>query len=242
MRTLVFSLLFFSFVAHADDQFVLVKAGEISPPGAIATIDDITQAAVQAIVVAQQAAIVSNAAAEVSAMVASVSDVINSVEGVGYIRGYTLDFGVSAEDISTNTTATIIRYDHAVGEDGDNVLSDVYVFFTEEPATLPVLQWASSPREDATWTTLESVSSELTQTLIDSTLWDCYKVRVSIPGAWSSAFFRVFAEAQSSVVGAFLPVRNGIKVGNFDPLTAEFVVNGSTIKFVGGVRVQSDPE
>ena len=66
-----------------DAEFVLVKQGEIHPAGAVATIEDISQAAVQALVVAQSAATVSNAAAEVQAMVDSVGEVINSVEGVG---------------------------------------------------------------------------------------------------------------------------------------------------------------
>ena len=239
MRTITLSLLLLPLITLADDaEFVLVKGGDIFPPNAVASVDQITAAAVQAVAAAQAAATASNAAAQVKTMVDGVADVINSVEGIGYIRGYTLDFGVSAEDISTNTTATIIRYDHAIATDGDNVLSDVYVYFTEEPATLPVLQWASSPRSDATWTTLESVSTALTMITIDAVQWECYKVRVSIPGAWSDAFFRVFATAQTSVVGAFLPVRNGIKVGAYEPLTAEMMCGTNVIKYVGGIRVQ----
>jgi hypothetical protein len=239
MRTSIIIAALLPLIALAQDgEFVLVKGGEIFPSNAVASVDQITAAAVQAVAAAQAAATVSNAAAEVQAMVDGVGDVINSVEGIGYIRGYTLDFGVSAEDVSTNTTATIIRYDHAVATDGSNVLSDVYVYFSEEPATLPVLQWASSPRVDATWTTLESVSTDLTMITVDSVQWECYKVRVSIPGEWSDSFFRVFAEAQSSVVGAFLPVRNGIQVGSYEPLTAEMSCGTNVIKFVGGVRVQ----
>lgn len=222
----------------ADSEFVLVKHGEIHPAGAVATLEDISQAAVQALVVAQSAATVSNAAAEVQAMVDSVGEVINSVEGVGYIRGYVLDFGVSEAEVNTNATANIIRYDHAVSNDVTIVYSDIYVYFSEEPAELPVLQWAGSPRVDATWQTLPSVATTLTTITVDAVQWECYRITVAMPLALSTAFFRVFATAQQQQVGAFLPVRNGIKVGAFEPLTAEVMCGTNTIKFVGGVRVQ----
>ena len=125
-------------------------------------------------------------------MVNSVADIINSVEGIGYIRGYALDFGVASLDDLTNTTATIIRYDHDVARDGTDMLCDVYVYFSEEPATLPVLQWAGSPRTDATWAQLQSVSTTLTQVTIDNIIWDAYKIRVKIPIALSEAFFQGF--------------------------------------------------
>lgn len=242
MRNLITALLIIPLAVMAgspvDSEFVLVREGEIHPAGAVATVEDITANAVQAIAVAQSASIVSNAAAEVQTMVNSVADIINSVEGIGYIRGYALDFGVASLDDLTNTTATIIRYDHDVARDGTDMLCDVYVYFSEEPATLPVLQWAGSPRTDATWAQLQSVSTTLTQVTIDNIIWDAYKIRVKIPIALSEAFFRVFATAQQQQVGTFLPVRNGIKVGSYEPLTAEFTSGTNTFKFVGGVRVQ----
>jgi len=135
MRSLIFIAALMPLFAIAQDaEFVLVKEGGIHPAGAVATLEDISQAAVQALVVAQSAMTVSNAAAEVHAMVDSVGEVINSVEGVGYIRGYVLDFGVSEAEVNTNATANIIRYDHAVTSDAEYAYSDVYVYFSEEPA------------------------------------------------------------------------------------------------------------
>jgi len=101
-----------------------------------------------------------------------------------------------------------------------------------------VLQWAGSPRVDATWQTLPSVATTLTTITVDSVQWECYRITVAMPLALSSAFFRVFATAQQQQVGAYFPVRNGIKVGAFEPLTAEVMCGTNTIKFVGGVRVQ----
>ncbi|NLC83384.1 MAG: hypothetical protein GX748_19590 [Lentisphaerae bacterium] len=226
------------FAIAQDAEFVLVKEGGIHPAGAVATLEDISQAAVQALVVAQSAATVSNAAAEVQAMVDSVGEVINSVEGVGYIRGYLLDFGVSEAEVNTNVTANIIRYDHAVSNDVTSSYCDVYVYFSEEPAELPVLQWAGSPRTDATWQTLPSVATVLTTITVDAVEWECYRITVALPIELRECFIRVFGQAQMVVVGSYLPVRNGIKVGNFEPLTAEVICGTNTIKFVGGVRVQ----
>lgn len=239
MRSFISTLFLLPFFCLAQDaEFVLVKSGEIFPDGAVATVSDITSNAVHAIAVAQSAAIVSAAAWQVGQMVDDVADVINSVEGIGYIRGYALDFGVSGVEANTNCTATIVRYDHSVSNDLTYIYSDVYVYFTEEPSTLPVLQWASSPRVEATWEALTSVATTLTTVTVGATTYDAYRITVAEPIALASAFFRVFAEATQAAVGSYLPVRNGIKVGAFEPLTAEMMCGTNLIKFVGGVRVQ----
>lgn len=221
-----------------DAEFILMKNGQIHPEMAIATIADITANAVQAIAVAQAAVVVSNAAAEVQGMIDSVTEVVNSVEGIGYIRGYALDFGVSGVAANTNVTCTILRYDHGISNDVSYVYSDVYAYFNEEPSTLPVLHWAASPRNDATWTALTSVATIETQITVDATIYDCYRITVALPIDLATAFLRVFAEATQQAVGAYLPVRNGIKVGAFEPLTAETTCGTNTFKWVGGVRVQ----
>ena len=221
-----------------DAEFVLMKGGVIYPDMAIATIADITANTVQAIAVAQSALVVSNAAAEVQGMIDSVTEVVNSVEGIGYIRGYALDFGVSGVEANTNVTCTILRYDHGISNDVSYVYSDVYAYFNEEPSTLPVLHWAASPRTDATWTALTSVATIETQITVDATLYDCYRITVALPIELATAFFRVFAEATQQAVGSYLPVRNGIKVGSFEPLTLEAMSGTNVFKWVGGVRVQ----
>lgn len=227
-----------SLIFAVDGEFVLMKNGQIYPDMAIATIADITENAVQAIAVAQAALVVSNAAAEVQGMIDSVTEVVNSVEGIGYIRGYALDFGVSGVEANTNATCTIIRYDHGISNDVSYVYSDVYAYFNEEPITLPVLHWAASPRSDATWTALTSVATAETQITVDATLYDCYRITVALPIDLATAFFRVFAEATQQAVGSYLPVRNGIKVGAFEPLTLETMSGTNVFKWVGGVRVQ----
>ena len=239
MRNFIFLFLVFPVLAFgADAEIVLMKNGEIFPTMAVATVADITSNAVQAVAVAQAASVLEAATAEVVEMIDGVSAVVNGIEGVGYIRGYILDFGVSGVEANTNVTATIIRYDHNVSNDVSYVYSDVYTYYSEEPGTLPVVRWATSPRSDATWTDLVSVETELTTITVNAVQYECYRSRVALPIAQASAFYRVFAEAQQQQVGAFLPVRNGIRVGNHDPLTAEFQCGTNTFKFVGGIRVQ----
>lgn len=220
-----------------DAEFVLVTPEGIIPQGAVATISNL--ASNMAFMAATDAALTatSNAVAQVDSLIDGVAEVINGLEGIGYIRGYMLDFGVSDVEINTNATATIIRYDHNVAQDPGIVYSDLYTYFSEEPGELPVVRWSSSPREDALWEELESVSVTLTTITVGGTSYECYRNRVAIPEERAAAFFRVFAEAYQVQVGAFLPVRNGIRVGGQEPLTGEFVVGGETIKFVGGIRV-----
>lgn len=224
--------------AEQHPEFVIVDGGKIRPDLAVATMSDISSNAVAAMVVSQSAMTVSNAVAEVKVLVDGVTDVVNSLEGIGYIRGYMLDFGVSETAVNTNVTATIIKYAHDVDRDSTHVYSDIWTYFSEEPATLPVVRWATSPRADAVWTDLQSVENALEFVVVGGVQYEAYRTRVKIPVSQSTAFHRVFAEAVQQQVGAYLPVRNGIKVGAHEPLTGEFTVGTNVIKFVGGVRVQ----
>ena len=220
-----------------DAEFVIVRPEGISPAGAVATIEQLASNVVA--LVSAEAALVatSNAVAEVAALVDGVTAVVNGVEGIGYIRGYMLDFGVGGVEANTNVTATIVKYDHAVSNDVSYTYSNLYTHFSEEPAEFPVVRWASSPREDATWNELASVDVVLTNVLVGATLYDAYRNTVAIPNAQTNAFYRIFAETQSNVTGAFLPVRNGIKVGAFAPLSGEWTEGTNVYKFVGGIRV-----
>jgi len=222
----------------AEAEFVIVTPQGIQPAGAVATIEQLASNVVA--IVAAEAAIVatSNAVLEVQALVDGVRAVVNGVEGIGYIRGYMLDFGVSTVEASTNVTATIVKYDHAVSVDETYTYSDLYTYFSEEPAEFPVVRWSASPRSDAIWEELASVSVVETNVLVGATLYDCYRNTIAIPNTQTNAFYRIFAEASSQQVGEFLPVRNGIRVGGLDPVTGEWTVAGQTIKFVGGIRVQ----
>jgi len=241
MRKTIFILSLLAHCALAQDaEFVIVRPEGISPAGAVATIDQLASNAVA--VVAAEAALIatSNAVEEVALLVDGVAQVVNSLEGIGYIRGYMLDFGVAGIEASTNVTATIIRYDHDVARVPGYIYSDVYTYFSEEPGDWPTVRWTEAARGEANWMPLESVEVELTNITVGATNYECYRNRVKIPEEWAGAFFRIFADAKQMQVGEFLPVRKGISVGGMEPLTAEFTVGGQTIKFVGGVRVVPD--
>ena len=227
-------------VGHAQvvGEFVTVNQdGELNT-AAVATVTQLSSNAVESAITAARADAVAEAAAQVAEMVDGVSQIINSVEGIGYIRGYVLDFGVSGVEANTNATATIIKYVHNISNDVDYVYSDVYAYFSEEPATLPVVRWANAPRLNATWQEVTSVATVLTTTTVEAVTYDCFRITIAIPASRATAFFRVFAEAVQSTIGSFLPVQNGIKVGNNTPLTGEYVCGTNVFKFAGGTRVQ----
>ncbi len=233
---IVFS--FFCMAAMAQQaEFVLVEDGKLRPEMAVASMADIASNTVAAIVVMEAAQVQANTAAAVEAEIDVVWGVVNSLEGVGMIRGYMVDFGVSETLANTNVTATIVKYAHNVSNDVEFVYSDIWTYFNEAPATLPVVRWATSPRENAVWANLESVETELEWVTAAGVQYEAFRSRVKLPIAQEAAFYRVFAEAEQQQVGSYLPVRNGIKVGNHEPLTGEFVVGTNVIKFVGGVRV-----
>jgi hypothetical protein len=216
-------------------EFVIVTPGGIIPDGAVATMADISSNIVVAVAAEAAAQAAAAAAAEVQVLVDDVTTLVNALEGVGYIRGYLLDFGVSGSEANTNVTASIIRYTHNVSNDVNYVYSDVFTYFSEEPASLPVVRWSSSPRHDAVWEELTSVAVSQTQIVVGATLYDCFRNTVRIPVAQASAFYRVFADAQQQQVGAFLPVRNGIRVGNETPLSVQWTEGTNTWRIVGGV-------
>lgn len=213
--------------------------GVISPTNAAATITAVGEAAASAAATATKAAIVQDTAMVLSNHLADVQTVINGLEGVGYIRGYMLDFGVSGAEPNTNVTATIVDFVPGVSNDLVHVYNDIYTFFTESPATFPVCLWTESLGKTNEWNVAASVAVTLTDRLVGDVYYaECYRNTVRVPIGNASAFFRVFAEAVQSQVGAFLPVRNGISPGGRVPLTAVFAAGTNTIEFVGGIRVR----
>jgi len=217
-------------------EFVMMTPEGLSPSGAVATVSDLSAAAVEAVAAAAAADAAQQAAAEVQALVDGVADVINSLEGVGYVKGYMLDFGVDGTEANTNVTATIVKFVPNVSNDVNFAYCDLYTYFSEEPGDWPVARGSISPRSDATWEELTSVSVVETNVTVGATTYDCYRNTVAVPVAQTNAFFRIYAEAAQQSVGAFLPVRNGISVGGQAPLSGSWTVGEETYLFVGGVR------
>jgi hypothetical protein len=215
-------------------------SGQITPTNAVATIADVAQAVATAAAAAAEASVAASTASAVSNMLSDVNVIINGLEGVGYIRGYTIDFGVSGSEPNTNVTATIVDFVPNVSNDVTYTYSDVYTFFTESPAEFPVCRWSASAGRTNEWDVAESVAVDLVERLVGSTLYECYRNTVRVPVVSSTAFFRVFAEAVQSQVGAVLPVQNGVSPSGREPLTLSVTAGTNTISFVGGIRVVPD--
>jgi hypothetical protein len=218
-----------------DAEFVIVTPAGLSPAGAVATVAQLASNVVALVAADAALQATSNAVAEVAALVDGVRAVVNGVEGVGYIQGFMLDFGVSGVEPNTNVIATVVYFAPAVSNDATYTYSDLYTYFSEEPAEFPVVRWSASPRDDPAWTELESVAVVATNVLVGATLYDCFRNTVAVPNEQTNSFFRIFAETQQQQTGAFLPVRNGIKVGNEIPLSVELTEGTNTWRIVGGV-------
>lgn len=234
MRSFIVTLFLIPFCAFAEDELVLVKNGSIFPAGAAASVDQITSNAVAAAATSAAAEATQQAAAQVSEMIAGVSDVVNSLEGVGMIRGYLLNYGVSESAPNTNAAINIVRFDKCVSNDVSYSYSDIYTYFSEAPASFPKIRYSTALREEAVWLEAESVSVVLTNTVVEAIDYECYRNTVRVPVAYTNAFFRVWAEASSGYVGSHFPVQNGIKVGTYEPLTGTWMIGTNRITIVGG--------
>ena len=213
------------------------QTGAISPTGFVATISSVAQIAAQAQSIAAQADAVAAAAADASNAVAQVQTIVNGLEGIGYIRGYVVSFsgGIQA---STSTVATIVKFEPA-GATSTTSLWRAYTYFTEDPGSFPVMRYSRTLGDTNAWDTASQVSVVLTNTIVGTTNYECYANTVAMPLAYTSAFFRTFADISGSGTNqVYLPVRNGISVNGAEPLTMTFVSGTNTFRIIGGVLCQ----
>ncbi len=221
-------------------EFVLVRDGDITPSGAVATVTGLASNAVAAVAVSAAANAASAAAGQVSGMVSGITSIVNGLEGVGYVRGFLLNFGVTGLQPDTNFTFSVVKFVPDVSNDNDFVYCDLYTYFSSEPSEWPVVRLTQTLRDEPAWTEIESVSVVLTNVLVGAIEYECFRNTVAAPIALTNAFFRIFADAAQSEVGAYLPVSWGVKPGNYEPLTGEWQVGTNVFKYQGGVRVRPE--
>lgn len=230
---------FISVAALAQDgELVLIKGGRITPEGAAASIEQLSSNAVAAASAAAAGAAAAAAADEVAGIVGGVTDIVNSLEGVGFIRGFLLDYGVSESAPNTNATVNVVKFVPNVSNDVVYAYCDLYTYFSEEPASFPRSRWSTSLRADAEWNEAESVGVELTNVVVGGFDYECYRNTVRVPVAYSNAFFRIYAEATQGTVGAYLPVQQGVQPGSHEPLTGSWMIGTNRISVVGGIIPQ----
>jgi hypothetical protein len=219
------------------DFLTVDQNGVISPAGAVSTIDSLASVAASNVATAVQLEIVAATTASVAAMVSNVTATVDALEGVMYWDGFVLDYGVSESVADTNYVSRILRFDPAVSNDAGFVYSDVYSYFSTVPEDLPVIRFASSPDRDGTWDEAALAGIAEDEVLVGETLFECFRMTVAHPLAYTSAFFRVVSATVYSDAGAFLPVENGISPGGRVPLTGTFAAGTNGFTYVGGLRV-----
>jgi hypothetical protein len=230
-----------AWMSRADEpiaELLTVRGSTIYPSNVVATIESVAQSVAAAASAAAQAEAASQAAATVSNAVAGINEIVNSLEGIGYIRGYVLQFG-SGIAADTNLTASIVQFESA-GNNATNSLWDIWTYYTQDPGTMPIVRYSESVGRTNLWDAATPVGTPAIEEItVDGTVYEAYRHRLAMPLSYTSAFFRTFADV--SGVGTntiYLPVRNGIAVNGETPLTATFTVGTNAMRFVGGVRVQ----
>lgn len=240
-RILLILAVIASMTGHAETIGELVKVsvpdGAISPTGFVATISSVAQIAAQAQAISAQADAMTQAAADASNAVDQVRVIVNGLEGIGYIRGYVESFGAGIT-ANTNTVATIVKFE-AAGTTSTTSLWRAYTYFTEDPGSFPVMHYTRSLGSTNAWDTATQVSVVLTNTIVNGTQYECYANTVAMPLAYTSAFFRTFADISGGGTNqTYMPVRNGVSVNGAPPLTMTFTSGTNVFRIIGGVLCQ----
>jgi len=219
-------------------EIVTVQGGTIFPSNVVATVNDVASSVAAAAAASAQAEAVAQAAEIVSNAVAGVNEIVNALEGIGYIRGYVLQFG-SGIEADTNMTASIVKFASA-GSNATNSLWDIWTYYTEDPGAMPVVRYSQSAGRTNLWDAATPIGTPAVEdVVVGETIYEAYRHRIAMPLSYTNAFFRTFVDVTGVGTNTiYLPVRNGIAVNGEVPLTTTFTIGTNSLRFVGGIRVQ----
>jgi hypothetical protein len=211
--------------------------GQINPPGAVAAITDLAQAAAVAAAASARADAAEAAAVALSNRLANVMALIASQQANGYVRGFITSYEGGAAP-NTNIIASILKILPA-GTDATYSYWDLFTYFTEDPGVLPSVRSNSANGRSNAWEVATSVSVTLTNTVFDSVEYACYANRVRMPVEVSTAFFIVNADVGTGGGdGQRLPINNGFKINGRTGITVRLVDGTNVLNIVGGGVVQ----
>jgi hypothetical protein len=224
--------------AEPAAEILTVRDGTIYPSNVVATIESVASSVAAAAAAAAQAEAVAQAAQTVSNAVAGINVIVNGLEGIGYIRGYVLQFGAGVE-ADTNMAASVVKFASA-GSDTTNSLWDIWTYYTSDPGSMPIVRYSESAGRTNLWDAATPVGTPaVEEVLVGETLYEAYRHRLAMPLSYTSAFFRTFVDVTGAGTNTvYLPVRNGIAVGGVVPVTATFTMGTNTIQLIGGIRAQ----
>ena len=229
-----------AFAARAEPiaELVTVRDGRLYPstPGAhISALAD-TAAQVQASLATAQAT--QAAALILSNELATLRQLETERNAIGYISGYVESFSAGIE-ADTNMVASIVLLQPAGVVPGVGAYWDLYTYFTSDPGNWPTVTTSDSPGRTNAWDIAQSDSVILTNVIVGTTNYECYRNRVIMPEDTASAFFRVRAEVTGIGGEATqLPVNEGISVNGHAGITITIIEGASTNTWRGGVRTQ----
>jgi len=238
IRYMTFTVLFaISALAQHPSAIVSVRNGEILPAGYVSSVSNLISsvATVQAGLATAQAT--QSAALMISNELAVIRELEEARNATGYIRGFVESFsaGIVAD---TNMTASIIAFE-AAGSDESLAYWDLYTYFTSDPGTWPVVTTSESAGRSNEWDLATTESVVITNRIVGTTDYECYRNRISMPLSSLQAFFRVQADVSGVGTNAtYFPVVGGISVNGNDGVSITVTAGTNTMQWIGGVRVQ----
>lgn len=194
-------------------QFLLTDGVRILPNAAIPTPAEVSAVGASAATAKSGATTAVNSLAVLCSATSNLTDSVSILNGASIMYGACVSFGSQAVESNTNSTSTIVGME-MVSNAVDKTYIDIYTYYDEAPASLPVVEFAESlPGSNASgWAEVVSVSTILTTHVYKGATVECYRNTVAVDAILTSAFFRVKAEGQQTVVGQFLRIYNGITV------------------------------
>ena len=182
MKPLVLSVLFVLSVlsvlsARAEtrtkvgDVVMLTAAGELSPSGTVASVQQLATLAAQSTANAQSAQLLLQAKEETDAKADAFESMLAAREGTIWIEAFNVLRIGAKETVNTNITAEIVQTEWNVRSDASNTYHRLYTFFSEDTGYDPVTRIGQSLQDTNTWEQATTVSNWLADVTIGATTY-----------------------------------------------------------------------
>lgn len=204
-------------MARADEEYVgtvlLHDGSTIVPNMAVPTPAEVQEAKAAGLAAEQAATALGQQVQHCVAAAEGLEVAVAALNGQAIMYGSCVSFGSVSVEASTNATARLLDM-NVVSNANDTLYVDLYTWFSEEPASLPVVEHASAlPAQEAGgWAALDDLGTVLTNIVVAGVPTECYRSTVGVPEASAAGFFRVKGEAQQTVIGQLLVVYEGFTV------------------------------
>lgn len=230
MKKLTFLVMVFVLTSCAFGQaeetyfgtVMMSAGGQLLPNAAVPTPLEVSAVGVSATQAKASSITALNSLALLFTATSNLTDSVSVLNGASIMYGACVSFGSQSVESNTNAASTIVAM-NIVSNTVDKSYVDIYTYYDEAPASLPVVEFAESlPSANASgWVAIVSVSTVLTTHTWKGVEVECYRNTVEVPRLLTGAFFRVKAKGKQTVVGQFLKIYRGITVNGVQGISGE---------------------